>query len=97
MLIPLVINNIQKLHKGRVWECWNHTGGRCGRWSVLLQLRTIAAHSHPDKLQPYSPPRPYVVTYRPDGPGNSMQAHHVDPEDSPLIGSAEWSARVVAG
>jgi hypothetical protein len=35
--IPLVVGNLNKLHKRRVYEAWN-AGGRCGRWSALFRL-----------------------------------------------------------
>jgi hypothetical protein len=81
ILIPLCCNP-SKLHRRRVWEAWHHSGGRCGRWSILRQLGAeLRAHPHPDKLERYESPKPLVVKHVPDGPGSSYQAHWIDPHD----------------
>jgi hypothetical protein len=82
-----------KLHKRRLWEAWQGTG-RCGRWSMLLALGAgIRAHKHPDRLAPYTAPRPlqqrWVV-----GVHGGYTTEILDPEDNPNAArdtDAEWS------
>ena len=35
----------RKAHRRRVWEAWNTTGGRCGRWSALRRLDVTIRHT----------------------------------------------------
>jgi hypothetical protein len=44
-----------------VWEAWQASGTRCGRWSALRRLGAkLGATSKPERIQPYSPP-PFIV------------------------------------
>jgi hypothetical protein len=95
LYVPLVVANVGKLHRRRLWEAWA-SPGRCGRWSALHRIGgKIDAHRKPERLELLSPPRPFIQTFDRSGPGGSYQKKITDPEDGVDVANpmaAQWSA-----
>jgi hypothetical protein len=78
------------LHRRKVWECWETTEGRCGRWSALAALGARLRAADLDGFEAYRRPKPMEVKQIRVGPG-IWQVLQVDPED------AEAEAAVASG
>lgn len=71
------------LHRRRVWEAWDTTRGRAGRWAALLALgATVRACPAITALEPYRRPKPMEEHWERTGRGTHKR-HIVDPEDRP--------------
>ena len=82
------------LHRRRVWEAWNATGRRAGRWSALHTLGAeIRAHGKPERLEPYRAPKPLEMRWT-QGVHGGGEKLIIDPEDNPNAARAvgDWSA-----
>jgi hypothetical protein len=91
--IPLVVSNIGRLHKRRVWEARHATGNRCGRWSALYRLgANIESASKPERLELYSSPPPFIGRHVGAAMGGYQQ-QVIDPLDDPGLArpGTEWS------
>lgn len=93
--IPLVVGNVDKLHKRRVWTAWA-ASGRCGRWSAVHGLGAkITAARNPETIELYSPPRPFVQRFVLNPNTGRYEQNITDPEDTPNVpvddGTVEWS------
>jgi hypothetical protein len=82
ILLPLCCNTID-LHRRRVWEAWNATTGRCGRWSALhaanVPVRAFPANEL-GGFESYRPAAPMVEEWVSVARGIDQIVMH-DPED----------------
>lgn len=78
-MITLCVDTIG-LHRRRVWEAWEATGTRTGRWGALVALGArVRAHNLNDGFEPYAQPKPMEVRQIRQGPG--IRQVPFDPED----------------
>ena len=83
MLLPLAAR-LGKLHRRRVWEAWQTSTGRAGRFGALIKAgATLAAPATVGDLQPYREPEPIQVKqHRVEGaPRGTWEKIETDPED----------------
>ena len=69
------------LHRRRVWEAFEETGGRTGRWGALRALGARIRAADLDSYEPYRKPKPMEVKQIRHGIG--VRQILVDPEDAP--------------
>lgn len=69
------------VHRRRVWEAWETTEGRAGRWAALLKLGVKLGAPDLDRYKPYRRPAELETRYK-QGYRGSMP-YIVDPEDTP--------------
>ncbi|MGC5245404.1 hypothetical protein ACPXB3_00490 [Gordonia sp. DT219] len=70
------------LHRRRVWEAWDHTEGRAGRWAALIRLGIpIRALDDLGEYEPYRRPAPIEKRLVSVGRGMTREIE-VDPEDA---------------
>ncbi len=81
-MLPLVAD-MAGHHKRRMWEALAHKGGRCGRWSKLLELGVRLRACPLDQYEPCSAPRPleYRQVQAPGQPHGIVRTEVIDPED----------------
>lgn len=68
------------LHRRRVWEAWETTEGRCGRWSALHTLGAPIQATPLEEFTLYREPRPIETQYV-RGSSGGHRPVQVDPED----------------
>jgi hypothetical protein len=68
------------LHRRRVWEAWNTTTGRTGRWGAMLTLGATIEATPLDEYTRYREPAPMATKYEYNGFGHRPIS--VDPEDN---------------
>ena len=78
VLIPLTAD-VTGLHRRRVWEAWNTTDGRTGRWGALIRVGATVRAADLDNLEPYRRPQPMHVRQEHNGIG--VRHIEFDPED----------------
>lgn len=81
VLLPLTAD-VSGLHRRRVWEAWDTTEGRTGRWGALIRLGATLRAADLNTLEAYRKPKPMEVRQQHNGIG----VRHVsfDPEDAEL-------------
>lgn len=68
-VLPLMVDTAG-CHRRRLWEAWDNSANRCGRWSALLGAGgRIAAHPAPASLPEYAQPGPVRETWEWAGRG----------------------------
>lgn len=77
-LIGLTVN-AEGLHRRRVWEAWNNTTGRAGRWRALWNLGATIEAPELDDAKPYREPR--AMETRAEHTGTGIRQFQHDPED----------------
>ena len=81
-LIPLCVNTTDQ-HRRVVWEAWECTGGRCGRWAALAKAGVPIRALPTDQLagfETYRPARPLQERWIPVSPLGTSHRVIVDPE-----------------
>jgi len=79
-LIALCVDT-SGLHRRRIWEAWQHTGGRTKRWGALVALGArIRAHSL-DTFEFYREPRPLIYRQEQGAERGTVRNVVLDPED----------------
>jgi hypothetical protein len=83
-LLPLVVGNLDRLHRRKVWEAWDSTG-RAGRWAALHSLGAdLNVHTHPERIAHYRRPAPMAIEFTYNAStGGLNQPVAFDPEDPP--------------
>jgi hypothetical protein len=69
------------LHRRRVWEAWDTTTHRAGRWGALLELGAALRVPELDSVAAYRRPRPIETRYERTRLG--FTPYQYDPEDGP--------------
>jgi hypothetical protein len=67
-------------HRRRLWEAWDTTEGRTGRWGALHRMGVTIRASSLDDLAPYRLPQPIEERWKKEGHGHTRVM--VDPEDA---------------
>jgi hypothetical protein len=81
--LPLVVDTTG-LHRRRLWEAWDDTNARAGRWAALVSLgATIRALPDLTEYETYRRAEPIRTEYRQIGRGQ-LAPITVDPEDAEL-------------
>ncbi len=83
-LIGLTVN-ADGLHRRRVWEAWENTTGRAGKWRELWKLGATIEAPELEDAKPYREPAPMQTRAEHTGTGVRQYAH--DPEDDALTGN----------
>ncbi|WMM73014.1 hypothetical protein RCF27_01270 [Rhodococcus pyridinivorans] len=80
-LLPLTVDT-DGHHRRRIWEAWETSTGRTGKWGAIARLGAGIRAAHLDTYTPYRRPAPIEVKYvRGTGPyAGSVRVEH-DPED----------------
>jgi hypothetical protein len=78
ILIGLTVN-AEGLHRRRVWEAWDNTTSRAGRWRELWNLGATIEAPELDDAKPYREPAPMETRAQHIGTGVRQYVH--DPED----------------
>ncbi|MFC8039614.1 hypothetical protein ACFUOZ_09690 [Paenarthrobacter sp. NPDC057355] len=73
--------NPGSIHRRRVWEAWETTEGRTGRWGALLKIGVKLGAPDLDKYSFYRRPMELETKYRQGFRGSIP--YIVDPEDTP--------------
>jgi hypothetical protein len=77
--LPLTTNP-GDLHRRRVWEAWENTAGRAGKWGALISLGATIEAADLEDYKHYRRPAPVETRY--DEVGRGMwRPVEVDPED----------------
>lgn len=72
-----------KLHRRRVWECWQSETGRTRRWGALVKLGARLRACDLDQHKPYEPPKPLERRQIPHPREHGIYREIVvDPEDA---------------
>ncbi|MFJ4026404.1 hypothetical protein ACIPWF_04185 [Paenarthrobacter sp. NPDC089989] len=77
--LPLTTDPGNK-HRRRVWEAWETTDGRTGRWAALHKLGVTITAPPLDQYKPYRRPADLETRYKP-GPMGGHSPYIYDPED----------------
>lgn len=79
-LLPLLADHNGQ-HRRQVWEAFDHTAGRGGRWAALLKVGALVRACRPiHTLELYRAPKPLEERWEPTARG-MHQRRIVDPED----------------
>lgn len=76
--LPLLVDT-EGHHRRRVWEAWDNTDGRTGRWGALVAAGVMIRTAGLDDYTPYRRPKPMEETWVRGEFGH--QRVMVDPED----------------
>lgn len=77
--LPLTVNP-GDLHRRRVWEAWENTTGRAGKWGALISLGATIEAADLEDYKHYRRPAPMETRYEQVGRGMHRPVE-VDPED----------------
>lgn len=77
--LPLTVDP-GNLHRRRVWEAWENTTGRAGKWGALITLGATIEAATLDSYTHYRRPAPIETRYEQVGPGMHRPVE-IDPED----------------
>ncbi|KUI42315.1 hypothetical protein AU197_14470 [Mycobacterium sp. IS-1590] len=80
VLIPLTADT-SGLHRRQVWEAWNTTDGRTGRWGALIRLGATIRAADLDNITAYRKAKPLEERHQEVGRGQWRRTV-IDPEDS---------------
>lgn len=78
--LPLTTNP-GTLHRRRVWEAWENTTGRAGKWGALITLGATIEAPDLEEYKPYRRPAPMETRYEQVGRGMHRPVE-IDPEDT---------------
>jgi hypothetical protein len=73
-------------HRRRLWEAWDSTEGRTGRWGALHAMGVTIRAANLDAIEPYRLPQPMEERWKKVGVGH--QRVMVDPEDASVPADA---------
>jgi len=71
------------MHRRKIWQAWQHTGGRTSRWGALNKLGALIRACDLATFQPYREPRPLIYKQQQaiGQPRGIVEQIVIDPED----------------
>lgn len=72
-----------RAHRRRVWEAWDHKGGRTGRWGALAALGVTIRAARAGESRGYNRPGPVLIKSEPHSSGgfSGHRQYEWDPAD----------------